>query len=111
MAFNLVCNDEAFSADVLNKIAAETTLTIALKIDGSPIGEKITQIMQSVSGEQRMTLVADVSSAVLMFKVERRRGLFDALITDFGPQRFCRGMGGNMRARYHALAAEYESAD
>lgn len=108
MAYSIVCNDDALEPVRLNQIAAETTLQIALLIDKSPINAQISDIMGSLSGPGRMMLVADVSSAVLMFKVGRRRGLFDALLTDFGTDRFCKGMGSNMRGRYHSLAAQFE---
>lgn len=108
MAYNIVCNDKALDPARLNQIAAETTLQIALLIDKSPINTRISDIMGSLSGPDRMILVADVASAALMFKVGRRRGLFDALLTDFGTDRFCKGMGANMRSRYHSLAAQFE---
>jgi len=108
MAFSLVCQDPDFDPAMLNKIAAESTLQIALKVEGSPIEESISQIMGELNSKERITLVADVSSAALMFKVGRRRGLFDALLTDFGTTRFCKGMRSNMRARYQGLATYLE---
>lgn len=109
LAYNIVCNDDALDPATLNLIAAESTLQIALKIDSSPINKQISDVMGQLTGPDRMMLVADVSSAVLLFKVGRRRGLFDALLTDFGTDRFCKGMGANMRGRYHALAAQFET--
>jgi hypothetical protein len=38
-----------------------------------------------------------------MFEVGRRRGLFDALLTDFGKKRFCAGMQTDMRNRYNEI--------
>ncbi|WP_286828072.1 MULTISPECIES: hypothetical protein [Kordiimonas] len=108
MAFSLVCQDPSFDPATLNKIAAESTLQIALKVEGSPIEEAITDAMGELQGKDRITLIADVSSNVLMFKIGRRRGLFDALLTDFGTARFCKGMGSNMRARYQGLATHFK---
>lgn len=108
MAFGLVCDDPSLDPAMMNKIAAETTLQIALAVNGSPIEDRITQVMGELAPTERLTLVADVSTTVLMFKVGRRRGLFDALLTDFGTDRFCKGMRTNMIARYNGLAAYLE---
>jgi len=105
MAFSLVCQDPEYDPVILNRIAAESTLQIALEVNGSPIEEAIAEAMGDMNARDRITLVADVSSNVLMFKIGRRRGLFDALLTDFGTARFCKGMQSNMRARYQSLAA------
>lgn len=105
LAYNLVCEDETFEIRMLNKIAAETTLKIAMKVDGSPVEAAMADALGNLTPQERLTLVADVSSTVLMFKIGRRRGLFDALLTDFGNQRFCKGLGAAMRDRYHSMAA------
>lgn len=104
MAFSLVCQDPEYDPVILNRIAAESTLQIVLQVNGSPIEAAITEAMGDMNAKDRITLVADVASNVLMFKIGRRRGLFDALLTDFGTARFCKGMQSNMRARYQGLA-------
>lgn len=104
MAYGLICNDETFEPRILNRIAAEATLKIALLVESSPIKARMTETMGELPADERMTLVADIASTVLMFKIGRRRGLFDALLTDFGNARFCKGMGSSIRKRYNNLA-------
>ncbi|NVJ97852.1 MAG: hypothetical protein HWE25_06855 [Alphaproteobacteria bacterium] len=104
MAFSLICDSAGLDPKMLNRIAAEATMKIALKVETSPIKDRMTQIMGDMRPEDRLNLVADVSSTALMFKIGRRRGLFDALLTDFGTGRFCRGMGGAIKKRYNDLA-------
>lgn len=105
MAFSLICEDETFEPAMLNRIAAEATLKIALMVETSPVKESITEIMGNLAPEERMTLVADMSSMVLMFRIGRKRGLFDALLTDFGTRRFCTGMKSGITKRYNDLSA------
>jgi hypothetical protein len=105
MAYNLICEDEAMEPRQLNTIAAQTTLQVSLLMDASPAGKTMAEAMERMNPAERLSLVADVSTAVLMFKIGRRRGLFDALLTDFGNKRFCSGMGADMRRRYNGLVA------
>ncbi|WP_262690964.1 hypothetical protein [Kordiimonas aestuarii] len=105
MSYNLICDDEAMDGRTLNNIAAQTTLQISTLIDESPAGETMAEAMKTLGVGDRLVLLADVSTAVFMFKIGRRRGLFDALLTDFGPKRFCSGMGSDMRRRYNGLVA------
>jgi hypothetical protein len=105
MAYNLICEDDAMEPRQLNTIAAQTTLQVSLLLDASPAGKTMAEAMERLNPPERLALIADVSTAVLMFKIGRRRGLFDALLTDFGNKRFCSGMGSDMRRRYNGLVA------
>ena len=109
MAYNLVCEDEAVDVAALNDIAAQTTLKVAMLVDQSPAGDTLRSLTEKYRPEDRLILIADMSSTVLMFKIGRRRGLFDALLTDFGAKRFCAGMGANMRDRFNSLVSELHS--
>ena len=105
MAYNLICEDDTMQARELNNIAAQVTLQVAVLMDQSPAAKTMADAMQQMTPTGRMILVGDISSAVLMFKIGRRRGLFDALLTDFGSKRFCSGMRTDMRRRYNGLVA------
>ncbi len=105
MAYNLICADDAMDVRTLNTIAAKSTLQVATLINQSPINTKITDIMGALNERDRLILMGDISTTVVMFKIGRRRGLFDALLTDFGAKRFCSGMGNDMRRRYNGLVA------
>jgi len=106
MAYSLICPDPAMDAKTLNDIANQSTLKIALLLDKSPVGQKIKQASEDRPDAERLTLISDVASTTLMFKIGRRRGLFDSLKTDFGQKRFCAGLGGDMRKRYESLSAD-----
>ncbi|WP_417460295.1 hypothetical protein [Kordiimonas sp.] len=109
MAYNLICADDTMDVRMLNNIAAQSTLQVATLINKSPINDKITEIMGQLGERDRLILMGDISSTVVMFKIGRRRGLFDALLTDFGAKRFCAGMGNDMRRRYNGLVAGLSS--
>jgi len=104
MAFNLICEDEKITPKVLNQIATDTSFKIAMMAGRSTISEKLAKIAARQSIEDRMELIGDVATTVLMFEIGRRRGLFDALLTDFGQKRFCKGIQADMRTRYNGLA-------
>ncbi|TNE66408.1 MAG: hypothetical protein EP335_03845 [Alphaproteobacteria bacterium] len=106
MAYSLICEDKAMDPKTLNDIANETTLKIALLLQQSPAGQKLLEANAGRPDEERLAMIGDIASAALMFKIGRRRGLFDALMTDFGQARFCSGLGGDMRTRYNGLAAD-----
>ncbi|MFC3053597.1 hypothetical protein [Kordiimonas pumila] len=103
MAFNLICEDEKIEARELNQIAADVSFKVAMMAGNSSISEQLARIASQQTVNERMELIGDISTTVLMFEVGRRRGLFDALMTDFGKPRFCSGMEGDMRTRYNAL--------
>jgi len=105
MAFNLICSDEEMDSRELNQIAADTSFKIAMMAGTSSIGQQLTQLARKQTVEERMELIGDVSTAVLMYEIGRRRGLFDALLTDFGKKRFCAGMQTDMRTRYKEIIA------
>ena len=105
MAFNLICEDEKMDAKDLNQIAADTSFKIAMMAGTSSIGQQLTQLARKQTVEERMELIGDVSTTVLMYEIGRRRGLFDALLTDFGKKRFCAGMQTDMRTRYKEIIA------
>ena len=109
MAYNLICADDTMDVRMLNNIAAQSTLQVATLINKSPINDKITEIMGQLGERDRLILMGDISSTVVMFKIGRRRGLFDALLTDFGAKRFCAGTGNDMRRRYNGLVAGLSS--
>jgi len=105
MAFNLICEDEEMDAKALNQIAADTSFKIAMMAGTSSIGRQLTNIARKQTVEERMELIGDISTTVLMYEIGRRRGLFDALLTDFGQKRFCAGMQTDMRTRYKEIVA------
>lgn len=105
MAFDLICEDEKMEARDLNQIAADTSFRIAMMAGTSTIGARLTRIAQEQTIKERMHLIGDIATTVLMFEVGRRRGLFDALLTDFGKKRFCSGMQTDMRNRYNDIIA------
>ena len=105
MAFNLICEDEEMDVKALNQIAADTSFKIAMMAGTSSIGQQLTRIARKQTVEERMELIGDVSTTVLMYEIGRRRGLFDALLTDFGQKRFCAGMQTDMRTRYKEIIA------
>ena len=111
MAYNLICEDDSMDPRQLNNIAAQTTLQVSLLMESSPAGKTMAEAIKGMNPADRLELVADVSTAVLMFKIGRRRGLFDALLTDFGNKRFCGGMGADMRRRYNGLVANLPSEE
>ncbi|MCJ9429501.1 hypothetical protein [Kordiimonas marina] len=106
MAYSLICADPEMDTKTLNDIANQSTLKIALLLDQSPAGQKIKADSAGRPEAERLALISDVASTTLMFKIGRRRGLFDSLKTDFGTKRFCAGLGGDMRKRYESLAAD-----
>lgn len=110
MAFDLVCTDEKIEKKTLNHIAAETSFKIAMLAGESTISERLARITDRQTVPARMELVGDIATTVLMFEVGRRRGLFDALVTDFGAKRFCSGMRADMRTRYNDLASNLGTA-
>lgn len=105
MAFNLICEDEEMDVKALNQIAADTSFKIAMMAGTSSIGQQLTSIARKQTVEERMELIGDISTTVLMYEIGRRRGLFDALLTDFGQKRFCAGMQTDMRTRYKEIIA------
>ena len=105
MAFDLVCADEKIQPKMLNQIAADTSFKIAMMAGKSTISERLARISAKQTIHRRMELIGDIATTVLMFEIGRRRGLFDALVTDFGTKRFCAGMRKDMRARYNDLAS------
>ncbi|MBL4836191.1 MAG: hypothetical protein JKY34_01325 [Kordiimonadaceae bacterium] len=108
MAFDLVCADEKIQSKMLNQIAADTSFKIAMMAGKSTISERLARISAKQIVNRRMELIGDIATTVLMFEIGRRRGLFDALVTDFGTKRFCAGMRKDMRARYNDLASNLE---
>jgi hypothetical protein len=100
MAFQLICDDETIDTAALNQIAADVSFKVAMMSGKSTIGQKLARIAKKQTVEDRMELIGDISTTVLMYEVGRRRGLFDALLTDFGKKRFCSGMQTDMRTRY-----------
>lgn len=112
IAFDLVCSDDTMTPEGLDQIATATSYRIAVMVGKSPIVATLNEIGQQQSIRERMNLLGDVSTTVFMFKIGRRRGLFDSLIADFGEKKFCNGMRPNMRDRYNALASnEQDAAD
>jgi len=105
MAFDLICEDEKMDGRALNQIAADTSFKIAMMAGRSTIGARLTKLAAKQTIEERMELIGDIATTVLMFEVGRRRGLFDALLTDFGKKRFCAGMQTDMRTRYNEIIA------
>jgi len=105
MAFDLICDDEKMDGRELNQIAADTSFKIAMMAGNSTIAPRLARHAQKQTIEQRMELIGDISTTVLMYEVGRRRGLFDALLTDFGKKRFCAGMQTDMRTRYNEIIA------
>jgi len=103
MAFDLICDDDKMNPADLNQIAADTSFRIAMMAGTSSISTTLTRLAQKQSVQERMELIGDISTTVLMFEVGRRRGLFDALLTDFGKKRFCAGMQTDMRNRYNEI--------
>jgi len=110
MAFDLVCEDEKIEAKILNNIAADTSFKIAMMAGNSSISDQLAKITATQSIHERMDLVGSIATTVLMFKIGRRRGLFDALISDYGVKRFCAGMQADMRTRYNDLASNLGEA-
>lgn len=105
MAFNLVCADEKIDQKTLRHIAADISFKIAMMSGNSTISKRLEKITERQTMNDRMELVGDMATTVLLFEVGRRRGLFDALITDFGKKKFCSGMQADMRTRYNSLAS------
>jgi len=103
MAFDLICEDEQMDRRALNQIAADTSFKIAMMAGTSSIGARLTRLASKQTVEERMELIGDISTTVLMYEIGRRRGLFDALLTDFGKKRFCAGMQTDMRNRYEEI--------
>ncbi|MCK0068689.1 hypothetical protein [Kordiimonas laminariae] len=108
MAYNLICEDETMDNQALNDIATDVTFKIAVMAGKSTIAKQLEGISQQITMESRMELVGDMATTVLMFEVGRRRGLFDALLTDFGNKRFCAGLQADVRNRYNELISEME---
>lgn len=105
MAFNLLCNDEKIEKKTIGHIAADTSFRIAMLAGESTISERLARITEQQEVDRRMELIGDMATTVLMFEVGRRKGMFDALVTDFGAKRFCAGMQDDMRSRYNDLAS------
>lgn len=105
MAFDLICDDETIESRALNQIAADTSFKIAMMAGKSTIGPRLTRLASKQSVDERMALIGDIATTVLMYEIGRRRGLFDALLTDFGKKRFCAGMQTDMRTRYKEMNA------
>lgn len=103
LAFNLICEDEEMDRRTLNQVAADSSLKIAMMAGNSTIAPQLKNIAQKQSVEERMELIGDIATTVLMFEIGRRSGLFDALLTDFGKKRFCSGMQTDMRNRYKMI--------
>jgi len=110
MAFNLICADDTLTNRDLNQIAADVSFKIAMMAGNSTIAPRLGRMAQKQTVEQRMELIGDISTTVLMYEIGRRRGLFDALLTDFGQARFCSGMQTDMRTRYNELLSRLETA-
>ena len=108
MAYNLICEDEVMNNKALNNIATDVTFKIAIMASKSTIAGELERISQKITMEARMELVGDMATTVLMFEIGRRRGLFDALLTDFGNKRFCAGLQADVRSRYNELISEME---
>jgi len=106
MAFHQICEDQEMDKKQLNQIAADSSFKIAMMAGNSTIGPRLARLAQKQSVDERMELIGDVATTVLMYEIGRRRGLFDALLTDFGKQRFCAGMQADMRTRYQAMSAK-----
>jgi hypothetical protein len=111
MAFDMVCSDETMTPESLDQIATATSYRIAVTAGRSPIVETLNELGQRQTVRERMNLLGDVSSTVFMFKVGRRRGLFDSMIADFGEKKFCNGMRANMRDRYNTLNTEVQALE
>lgn len=109
MAFNILCEDEKIEEKTINHIAADTSFRIAMLAGDSTISTQLARITESQPVSRRMELIGDMATTVLMFEVGRRKGMFDALVTDFGVKRFCAGMQDDMRTRYNALASNLGS--
>jgi len=103
MAFDQICADDQIDSQSLNQIAADITFRIAMLAGKSPIAPRLTELARKQTVEERMALIGDISTTVLMFEIGRRRGLFDALLTDFGQKRFCTGMRTDMRTRFNEM--------
>jgi len=103
MAFDLICEDDQIDGKSLNQIAADITFRIAMLAGKSTIAPRLTELARKQTVEERMALIGDISTTVLMFEIGRRRGLFDALLTDFGQKRFCAGMRTDMRTRFNEM--------
>ncbi len=111
MAFDMVCGNGNFEAEKLDQLATESTYRIAVEAANSPIAKTLVELGQEQRIPERMVLLGDISTTVLMFQVARRRGLFDSLVTDFGKDSFCNGMLTNMRDRYDSLTDGGEAAE
>lgn len=107
MAYNLICSDEKIDAKTLNQIATGTSFQIAMLTGKSTIGDKLMKVGAQKTVNERMELIGDIATSVLMFEVGRRRGLYDALLTDYGEKRFCDGLRDDTRARYNTLIADF----
>jgi len=105
MAFDLICEDEKMDSHNLNQIAADTSFKIAMMAGNSTIAPRLSSVTKKQTVEERMELIGDIATTVLMYEIGRRRGLFDALLTDFGKKRFCAGMQTDMRTRYNEIIA------
>lgn len=103
MAFDLICDDEKMDYQSLNQIAADASYKIGMMAGNSTIAGRLREISKTKSVEERMELIGDVATTVLMYEIGRRRGLFDALLTDFGKKRFCAGMQTDMRTRFNEM--------
>ncbi|MBL4639179.1 MAG: hypothetical protein JKY57_01485 [Kordiimonadaceae bacterium] len=108
MAFDLVCEDEKIQTKVINNIATDTSFRLAMMAGESAISERLARITAKQSVNDRMELVGDIATTVFMYEIGRRRGLYDALVTDYGTKRFCAGMVKDMRNRYNDLASNLE---
>ncbi len=106
MAYNLICADDTMKVKALNNIATDVTFKIALLSEKSTISQRLENISRKITINARMELVGDMATTVLMYEIGRRRGLFDALLTDFGNKRFCSGLQADMRTRYNGLISE-----
>jgi hypothetical protein len=105
MAYDLVCEDDKLDSKTLNQIATTTSYEIAVLMEASTIAPRLTRIARNQKVNERMELMGDIATTVLMFEIGRRRGLFDALLTDFGKKRFCAGMQMDMRTRYNEITS------
>ena len=107
LAYDLICNTADMDPEKLGRIANDASYLIAkLAANGSELSDRLGHMGQNQSLDGRLELLGDIAATVLMYEIGRRRGLFDALLTDFGSKRFCTGMRADMRTRYNDMVSD-----
>ncbi|PCI63805.1 MAG: hypothetical protein COB37_04255 [Kordiimonadales bacterium] len=107
LAYDLICNTADMDPQKLGRIANDASYIIAkLAANESTLAARLGRMGQNQSVDGRLELLGDISATVLMYEIGRRRGLFDALLTDFGTKRFCMGMRADMRTRYNEMVSD-----